>query len=62
MNKSKLRIAEPLLHATKNIVDVNYDVFIENKKNIEIVEEKRTSQNTILFDTELEIICEKSRI
>lgn len=53
------RIAEPLLHATKNIVDVNYDVFIENKKNIEIVEKKELHKMRYFFDTELEIICEK---
>lgn len=37
------RLAEPVLYAQKNIVDVNYDVFIENKQTKEVVEKKRTA-------------------
>lgn len=53
------RIAEPELHAKENIVDVNYDVFVERKSNSEIIENKETHKMRYFFDTELEIICEK---
>lgn len=53
------RLAEPVLHATKNIVDVNYDVFIEDKKTKEVVEKKELHKMRYFFDTELEIVCEK---
>lgn len=54
-----LRIAEPVLHAQKNMVDVNYDVFIENKKTKEITEKKELHKMRYFFDTELEIVCTK---
>lgn len=53
------RLAEPVLHAKKNIVDVNYDVFIENKKTKEIVEKNELHKMRYFFDTELELICEQ---
>jgi SAM-dependent methyltransferase len=52
------RIAEPVLHAQKNIVDVNYDVFIEDKRTKEITEMKELHRMRYLFDPELEMICE----
>jgi len=51
------RIAEPILYAQKNIVDVNYDVFIEDKKSKEIIEKKEIHKMRYFFDTELGIIC-----
>jgi len=53
------RLAEPVLHAQENIVDVNYDVFIEDKKTKEIVEKKELHKMRYFFDTELELICEE---
>jgi len=53
------RIAEPFLNAQKNVVDVNYDVFIEDKKTNEIKEKKELHKMRYLFDTELEIILSK---
>lgn len=53
------RIAEPVLHAQENMVDVNYDVFIENKKTKEITEKKELHKMRYFFDTELEIVCTK---
>ena len=53
------RLAEPVLHSQKNIVDVNYDVFIEDKKTKEIAEKKELHKMRYFFDTELEMICEK---
>jgi len=53
------RLAEPVLHAKDNIVDVNYDVFIEDKQTIEIAEKKELHKMRYFFDTELELICEQ---
>jgi SAM-dependent methyltransferase len=53
------RLAEPILHAMKNIVDVNYDVFIEDKKTKEIAEKKELHKMRYFFDTELELICKQ---
>lgn len=51
------RLAEPVLYAQKNIVNVNYDVFMENKKTKEVLEKKELHKMRYFFDTELEIIC-----
>jgi SAM-dependent methyltransferase len=56
------RLAEPVLHAGKNIVDVNYDVFIEDKVSKEVVEKKELHKMRYFFDTELEMVCEKVRL
>ncbi|MCB9096161.1 MAG: class I SAM-dependent methyltransferase [Arcobacter sp.] len=53
------RIAEPTLYAHKNVVDVNYDIFIENKYTKEIIEKKELHKMRYYFDTELELICSK---
>lgn len=53
------RLAEPVLHANENIVDVNYDVFIEDRKTKEIVEKKELHKMRYFFDTELELICKQ---
>lgn len=53
------RLAEPKLHVQKNIVDVSYDVFIEDKISKEIVEKKELHRMRYFFDTELEMICEQ---
>ena len=52
------RLAEPILNAQKNIVDVNYDIFIENKETKEVIEKKELHKMRYFFDTELEFICE----
>ncbi|MCK9224198.1 MAG: methyltransferase domain-containing protein [Candidatus Muirbacterium halophilum] len=54
------RLAEPFLHARENIVDVNYDIFIEDKKTKEIVEKKELHKMRYFFDTELELICKQA--
>ncbi|WP_277640129.1 class I SAM-dependent DNA methyltransferase [Wolinella succinogenes] len=53
------RLAEPILYATKNIVDVKYDVFIEDKVSKEVVEKKELHKMRYFFDTELQMVCEK---
>ena len=51
------RLAEPVVHAQENIVDVNYKVFIQDKKNMVVIEKKELHKMRYLFDTELELIC-----
>ena len=51
-------MAEPILNAQKNIVDVHYDIFIENKETKEVIEKKELHKMRYFFDTELEFICE----
>lgn len=53
------RIAEPVLYNKKNIVNVNYNVFIEDKVSNKIIEKQEIHKMRYFFDTELELICEK---
>ena len=53
------RIAEPILHPQKNTVDVNYDIFIEEKSSNQIIQKKELHPMRYFFDTELELVCEK---
>ncbi|WP_320035344.1 class I SAM-dependent methyltransferase [Halarcobacter sp.] len=52
------RIAEPVLHIEKNIVDVNYNIFIKNKNTQNLIEKKELHSMRYFFDPELEFICE----
>lgn len=52
------RVAEPILHPQQNLVDVHYDVFIQNRSNEEIIEKKELHKMRYFFDTELDLICE----
>lgn len=52
------RVAEPILHAQQNLVDVHYDVFIENKTSNEVVEKQELHKMRYFFDTELEMVCQ----
>ena len=51
------RIAESVIHVTENIVDVNFDVFIEDKQTKDVVEKKEVHKMRHFFDTELEMFC-----
>ena len=53
------RLAEPTINPLKNIVDVNYDIFIEDKQTKKIVEKKEIHKMRYFFDTELELVCDK---
>ena len=53
------RLAEPIMHAMKNIVDVNYTVFIEDKNTNEIIKKTELHKMRYFFDTELEMVCDK---
>lgn len=53
------RIAEPYLSPNKNITEVTYDIFIENKKSNNFIEKKEVHKMRYFFDTELELIIDK---
>jgi len=53
------RIAESKLQAQLNTVDVNFDVFVENKKDGSSIEKKEIHTMRYFFDTELEMLCKK---
>jgi SAM-dependent methyltransferase len=53
------RLAEPVMHPEKNIVDVNFDVFIEDLDSKEIIEKEELHKMRYFFDTELDLICKQ---
>lgn len=56
------RLAEPILHAQKNTVDVSYSIFIEDKEAKRIVENKELHKMRYFFDSELEMFCKEARM
>ena len=52
------RVAEPTLNVMTNVVDVNYDIFIENRKSKNIITKKELHKMRYFFDTELKVLCE----
>ena len=52
------RLAEPIIHSKKNIVDLNYYIFIEDKISKKLVEKKEIHKMRYFFDTELDFFCE----
>jgi SAM-dependent methyltransferase len=50
------RIAEPVMHVTKNIVDVNYHVFIKNKSTGTVEELHEVHSMRYLFSPEIDIL------
>ncbi len=50
------RIAEPIMYPNKNLVDVNYQVFIKDKDRGTIEELTETHRIRYLFRTELELL------
>lgn len=48
------RIAEPVMHVNENLVDVNYDIFIEQKDTGDITQVKEKHAMRYLFLPELE--------
>ena len=53
------RIAEPVIYTDKNLVDVNYDIFIKELGSKKIVEKEELHKIRYFFDSELDIICKK---
>ena len=41
-------------------MDVNYEIFIRDKKTSKLTERRELHQMRFLFDTELEMICKKA--
>jgi SAM-dependent methyltransferase len=50
------RIAEPVIHPNKNLVDVNYQVFIQNKNTDAIEEFQETHRMRYLFQPEINLL------
>ena len=53
------RFAEPTVYSDKNLVDVHYDVLIEDVNSKEIIEKKETHKMRYFFDAELDTICKQ---
>jgi SAM-dependent methyltransferase len=56
------RIAEPVMYANDNLVDVNYQVFIKDKNTQSVEELKETHTMRYLFKPEIEYFLEKNQI
>lgn len=54
------RLAEPVLHPSRNTVDVNYQVFIRNKKNGKVSETREKHEMRYLFAPELHMLLNNS--
>jgi SAM-dependent methyltransferase len=52
------RIAEPVIYANENLVDVNYHIFIRDKSDQSVQELKETHRMRYLFKTELEFLLQ----
>lgn len=53
------RFTEPVIFPEENIVDVNFDVFIEDLDSTVIIEKKELHKMRYFFDTELDLICKQ---
>lgn len=53
------RLAEPSLKVQKNIVEVNYDVFIQDQDTKHVIEKRELHSMRYLFDTELELVSDQ---
>ena len=53
------RLAESVIHSEENIVDVNFDIFIEDLDSKEIIEKEELHKMRYFFDTELDLICKQ---
>ena len=53
------RLAEPVLHANQNLVDVNYHVFIRDKQSGTVGELRETHTMRYLFAPEVQLFCER---
>lgn len=51
------RIAEPTLHHQYSVVDVAYDIFIEEKSTKQLIQKQELHKMRYFFDAELELIC-----
>jgi len=54
-----IRLAEPVMHANKNTVDVNYTVWIKNKKTLQTEEIRETHHMRYWFLPEINYLLQK---
>lgn len=57
-----LRIAEPVMYPNKNLVDVHYEIIIENKQNGHYEKLNETHTMRYLFKPEIEIFMENANL
>ncbi len=55
-----MRIAEPVVHPYKNVVDVNYQLFIKNRKTNQVDEFQETHPMRHFSIPEIEYFAEKN--
>jgi SAM-dependent methyltransferase len=53
-----IRLAEPILYPEESVVNVYYDIFINNQNTKESLEKKELHKMRYFFDTELDLICD----
>jgi SAM-dependent methyltransferase len=58
-NISVTRISESEIHATRNVVDVHFDVLVENKIDNSMHKNKEKHAMRYFFDPELEMACQQ---
>jgi SAM-dependent methyltransferase len=56
------RIAEPVMHSNRNVVDVNYQVFIKDKATASVSELQETHPMRYFFLPELELFAERNQL
>lgn len=54
------RLAEPVLHPNRNVVDVHYHVYIRNKATGAVCETREKHEMRYLFTPELELLLERA--
>lgn len=52
-----MRIAEPVMHANENVIDVNYTIFIEGRADGDVRQVHETHRMRYIFMPELEYLC-----
>lgn len=57
-----IRIAEPVTYPNKNLVDVNYQVFIKDKITGTVEELQETHKMRYLFEPEIEFLCRANQL
>lgn len=58
---SVTRIAEPVMHANENLIDVNYQVFIKNKSSCAVEELSETHKMRYLFKPEIDYFLSENQ-
>jgi len=59
-NITVTRVSEPSMHVQENIVDVKFEIFIEDNNSKKIIKKSELHKMRYLFDTELKMICKKT--